>query len=148
MTLTGDGPTADGRLSVSLSPMRLPVRWRDLDPLGHVNSAVFLTYLDEGRVAWLTNVLGDGFDAAQYVVARIELDYRSEIPLGTPFVETSHLVKVVGRSSVTFDERLVTPDGVVVAEGRTVLVMWEPARHQSRPLSPEEHGALTATLTH
>ncbi|HUX05644.1 MAG TPA: acyl-CoA thioesterase [Acidimicrobiales bacterium] len=148
MTVSGDGPMAASRFSGSPAPTRLAVRWRDLDPLGHVNSAVFLTYLDEGRAAWLTSVLGDGFDAAQYVVARIELDYRSEIPLGTPFVETSHLVTVVGRSSVTFDERLVTPDGVVVAEGRTVLVMWEPARHHSRPLSAEEHGALMAALAH
>ena len=125
---------------------RLAVRWRDLDSLGHVNSAVFLTYLDEGRVGWLAAVLGGGFDAAQYVVARVELNYRAEIPLGTQYVETYHAVSLVGRSSVTLDERVATPDGTIVADGRTVLVMWEPVAHHSRPLSPQEHGALAAIL--
>lgn len=29
------------------------VRWQDLDGLGHVNHAVVLTYLEEGRDAFL-----------------------------------------------------------------------------------------------
>ena len=28
------------------------VRFRDLDPMGHVNNAVFLTYLEQARVAF------------------------------------------------------------------------------------------------
>ena len=32
---------------------RVQVRWRDLDGLGHVNHTVVLTYLEEGRDAWL-----------------------------------------------------------------------------------------------
>ena len=123
---------------------RLAVRWRDLDPLGHVNSVVFLTYLEEGRTAWLAEILGPKFQADQYVVARVELDYRSEIPAGTEFVDTLHAVAKVGRSSVTFDESLRTPDGRVVAEGCVVVVMWEPDLHRSRLLSSEEHDALVA----
>jgi len=144
-TWSGDGPGEPERPSMGDGAVRLPVRWRDLDPLGHVNAAVFLTYLDEGRASWLTRVLGDGFDAAQYVVARIELDYRAEIPQGTLFIDTHHAVRSVGRSSITFDEHLTVPDGTVVAESRTVLVMWEPGGHQSRSLSLEERSALTSS---
>ena len=125
---------------------RLAVRWRDLDPLGHVNSAVFLTYFEEGLTAWFANVLGPKFHRDQYVVARVELDYRSEIPNGTEFVETSHVVSKVGRSSVTFDELLRTPDGKVAAEGRVVVVMWEPEFHRSRLLSSDERDALLAAV--
>ena len=46
------------------------VRWRDVDALGHVNHAVFLTYLEEGRDAFFTRALGDPI----YVVARLEID--------------------------------------------------------------------------
>jgi acyl-CoA thioester hydrolase len=123
---------------------RLPVRWRDRDPLGHVNFVVFLTYLEEGRNAWLTEVLGPEFDPEQYVVARVELDFRAEIPAGTAYGRTRHSVAAVGRSSVTFDEVLSIDDGVTVAEGRVVLVMWEPSQHCSRPFAAGERDALVA----
>jgi acyl-CoA thioester hydrolase len=123
-------------------PTRLAVRWSDRDPLGHVNFAVFLTYLEEGRNAWLAAELGQGFDPEQYVVARVELDYRAEIPAGTAFVETHHTVIAVGRSSVTFDESLCIANSVIVAEGRVVLVMWDPGSHCSRDLTTEEHDSL------
>ena len=133
------------RLVNAPSATRLPVRWRDLDPLGHVNAVVFLTYLEEGRNAWLAAILGQGFGPEQYVVARVELDFRAEIPAGTAYVQSQHAVTAVGRSSITFDERLSIADDVTVAKGRVVLVMWDRDHHRSRPLSREENDALTAT---
>jgi len=52
------------------------VRWRDVDALGHVNHAVFLTYLEEGRDAFYMQVLGTD---PSYVVVRIEVDLRAEV---------------------------------------------------------------------
>src|SRR5262249_11355194 len=52
------------------------VRWRDVDALGHVNHAVFLTYLEEGRDAFYTRMLGSD---PIYVVARLEVDLRAEV---------------------------------------------------------------------
>ncbi len=54
------------------------IRWSDSDALGHVNHAVFLTYLEEGRDAFYLQVLGD----QNYVVVRIEIDLRAEIRHG------------------------------------------------------------------
>lgn len=105
---------------------RLVVRWSDVDKLGHVNSVVFLTYLEEGRSTWLTHLLGSSFEADQYVVARIELDYRAEIRGGTNHVETEDTIVRVGSSSVTLDEKLHTDTGVTVANGRVGIVMWQP----------------------
>jgi len=126
---------------------RLAVRWRDRDPLGHVNFVVFLTYLEEGLNAWLGKVLGPGFDPKQYVVARVELDFVGEIPGDTAYVETHHFVKDVGRSSVTFDESLTIADGATVAEGRVVIVMWDQELHRPRLLSPLERDALVGAVT-
>jgi len=124
------------------APNRMAVRWRDLDHLGHVNFVVFLTYLDEGRTAWLSSVLGPSFEPDQYVVAHIELDYRAEIPAGTEMIETVHVVEELGRSKITFREELRIVDGPMVAEGNVVIVMWEPSLHRSRPLSDAERHAL------
>jgi acyl-CoA thioester hydrolase len=125
---------------------RFAVRWRDLDQLGHVNSVVFLTYLEEGRTTWLGGLLGPQFETNQYVIARVELDYLAEIPSGTEFVETQHEIAAVGRSSVTLDETLSIVGGDIVARGRVVLVMWEPDHHRSRPLSNHELTALNQQL--
>ena len=51
------------------------VRWRDVDALDHVNHAVFLTYLEEGRDAFYTELLGR---EPAYVVVRLEIDLRAE----------------------------------------------------------------------
>jgi len=135
---------ADGTLTPN---PRFAVRWRDLDQLGHVNSVVFLTYLEEGRTSWLGALLGPQFETNQYVIARVELDYLSEIPSGTEMVETQHEIAAVGRSSVTLDEKLSIVGGGVVAQGRVVLVMWEPDHHRSRQLSNHELVALNGQLS-
>ena len=36
----------------------IAVRYRDLDTYGHVNNAVYATYVEQARLAYLTTVLG------------------------------------------------------------------------------------------
>lgn len=121
---------------------RIPVRWRDLDPLGHVNSAVFLTFLETGRDLWLREVLGEEFGPEEYVVARIEVDFRTEVPQGTDYVQSVHEVEAVGRTSITLSERLLDPSGVTVTEARTVIVLFDPEVHGSRQVTEPEREAL------
>ena len=52
------------------------MRWRDLDGLGHVNHTVVLTYLEEGRDAFLASC---GIARDEYVVGRCSVTFRSEI---------------------------------------------------------------------
>jgi acyl-CoA thioester hydrolase len=122
---------------------RIPVRWRDLDPLGHVNSAVFLTFLETGRDLWLREVLGEEFGPEEYVVARIEVDFRTEVPQGTDYVQSVHEVEAVGRTSITLSERLLDPNGVTVTEARTVIVLFDSEAHGSRQVTEPEREALS-----
>src|SRR5487761_702711 len=81
---------------------RVAVRWRDTDALGHVNHAVFLTYLEEGRDAFLAGTLGHD---PMYVVARLEVDFRAEVRLAEAVTDRYVTVRVqverVGTTSVT-----------------------------------------------
>src|SRR5258706_14816862 len=52
------------------------VRWRDTDALGHVNHVVFLTYLEEGRDAFYSQIIGGD---PVYVIVRLEIDLRAEV---------------------------------------------------------------------
>src|SRR3954469_22772725 len=58
---------------------RIEVRGRDVDNYGHVNNAVYLTYLEEVRDEWLARTLQDDEAGWDYVVARIEIDFRREV---------------------------------------------------------------------
>ena len=58
---------------------RETVRFRDVDSLGHVNNAVFLTYLEEARIAYL---LPFGAEAANMILARVEIDFRAPLRMG------------------------------------------------------------------
>jgi acyl-CoA thioester hydrolase len=122
---------------------KVAVRWRDLDALGHVNHAVFLTYLEVGRDAFFIRMLGD---EPIYVVARLEIDYRAEIGTAQEWVRVRVEAERLGTTSLTTRETLYTSAGEVAAEARVVTVRWDQAGHKSIPFSPDERVSLSAAL--
>src|SRR5687768_10109022 len=59
------------------------VAFRDLDAFGHVNNAVYLTYLENARVTYMREVLGvDSLSALLVIVASVKIDFRSRASLG------------------------------------------------------------------
>jgi acyl-CoA thioester hydrolase len=121
---------------------RLPIRWRDMDGYGHVNNAVFLTYLEEARDEWLLRLLGSTGGAADYVVARIAIDYRRELRQSDEEVTVRCRVDRLGTSSIQTREEIVLRDGQIAAQADVVLVMRDRAAGRSRPLTREERAAL------
>jgi acyl-CoA thioester hydrolase len=112
---------------------RIPIRYRDTDALGHVNNAVYLTYLEELLLDWLGPVLGDDF-----VTARVELDFRSELRYGDGEVTGRASLEAVGTSSLTAAVSIERPDGQVSLEGRVIVVAWNPLERRSRPITEDE----------
>jgi acyl-CoA thioester hydrolase len=121
--------------------VRIDVRWRDLDMLGHLNQAVYHEFLEEGR-AELFSASGDLADFA-FVLARVELDYRHEVTRAHGHVEVVVRPASVGTSSVVVDNDILLPDGTVAATGRSVLVAWDPQARGKRELTAAERAALT-----
>ena len=117
--------------------LRIRIRWRDIDALGHVNNAVYLTYLEELLNAYLAPVLG-----VEWVTARTELDFRREVRLEDGEVVARAEVERVGTSSVTVGVTVSLPDGSVALEGRVVVVAWDATARRSRPLTDAERQML------
>jgi acyl-CoA thioester hydrolase len=105
---------------------RVEVRFRDVDAQGHVNHAVFFTYLEQCRLLfWRSLTGGSSSPNARVIVARAECDYRSPLFFGD-LVDVELTVASIGRSSFTLAYRLVNPaSGTVVAEARTVMVTYD-----------------------
>ena len=76
------------------------VRFRDLDSLGHVNNAVYLTYLEVGRIAYIARLGLTDPVRPRLLVARIEVDYRRPVHLGEALTVAVRTAEV-GRKSFT-----------------------------------------------
>src|SRR5512142_1644636 len=100
------------------------IRYGDLDPQGHVNNAVFSSYLETGRVAMFRNRdLGIGIENATVVLVRQEIDFLRELRWpGEVTVGTA--LAGLGRSSFTMAQ--VIFDGEhCAAMGRAIMVMLD-----------------------
>ena len=133
----GYGNTRTAASYASRVLLRHPIRWRDADSLGHVNNAVYVTYIEELLIQSLGPILGDDF-----VTARLELNFRSELRYTDVEVVARATLERVGVSSVTFGVTIESGAGGVAADGRIVVVAWDPASRGSRALTESEKAAI------
>ncbi|ALV28728.1 acyl-CoA thioesterase [Pannonibacter phragmitetus] len=122
------------------------LRYGDTDRQGHVNNAVFSTFLETGRVEALygagASQQGLEEEGAAFVIARLELDFLAEVTWpGT--VVTGTRVKAVGRSSITLEQALFQ-NGACVARAVSVVVQMDEATRKSRPLSQQTAARFAA----
>jgi acyl-CoA thioester hydrolase len=121
------------------------LRYGDTDRQGHVNNAVFATFLETGRVALLEgSARGLRDPNFSFVIARLELDYRGEV-FWPGTVEIGSGVKSLGKSSVSFAQA-VYQAGSCVATAVTVIVQVDNTTHRSAPLSDELRAYLTGVM--
>jgi acyl-CoA thioester hydrolase len=122
--------------------VRIGLRWRDLDVLGHLNQAVYHELLEEGRTALIA---GLGRERRfPFVLARVELDYLHEVRHRDREVEVITSVERVGGKSITVAQTIALPDGTPTARGSSVLVAWDPEARGARELTAQERAALGA----
>jgi len=132
-----------------LSPARfshpIEVRFRDLDALGHVNNAVYLTYLESARIAyWLHVTRRSGLDALDMILARVEIDYRSPLSYGEAVDVTVRCVSMRRSSFVLEFTATERAAGRLVAEARKVLVHYDYSAARSLALPGELRDLLRA----
>lgn len=123
---------------------KVGVRWRDCDPLGHVNHAVFLTYLEEGRDAFFADTLGG---EPMYVVARLEIELRAEVSRTGRQVTVQIAAERLGTTSLTTRETILVAPGEVAAQARVVTVRWDPDARKPIPFTGTERARLGAVMT-
>ena len=117
---------------------RLSVRFRDCDPRGHVNNAVYFTYFEECRLALWRHLTGaDSMPGFGTILARAECDF-----LAPAFVndQLDVCVKVgeMGRSSITLVYEVVNAKtGQVLANSKAVLVTFDYKAQRPMPI-PED----------
>jgi acyl-CoA thioester hydrolase len=115
------------------------VRFRDLDALGHVNNAVYATYLEQARIEFLR---GLGATQDDMILAHLEIDFRAPVGFGAD-VEIEVRPARVGTKSFGLDYTMRVEERVV-AEAKSVLVAYDYGREQSVELPERWREALAA----
>ena len=115
----------------------IEVRYGDLDPQGHVNNAMYLTYMEQARIGYIKHLgLWDGKSYLKIgiILADAQVTYRAPILLGQDVrvgVRVSHL----GNKSLKMEYRLEDgADGAELATGSTVLVTFDYREGSTMPI--------------
>ncbi|MFB6302220.1 MAG: acyl-CoA thioesterase [Haloferacaceae archaeon] len=77
----------------------LRTRFRDIDSMGHVNNAVYATYLEQARADYFAAVIGRPLHAVDTVLVSLEVEFRAPIDLGET-VSVGLTVPDLGESSI------------------------------------------------
>jgi len=104
------------------------VRFGDCDPMGHLNNAVYSTFLEESRI----EAVGD---LADFILGRVEIDFRAELHAGDE-VEVRTRCSRIGTKSLELEHEIHSK-GRLAAEAKSVLVGFDYAKGESVPLSDE-----------
>lgn len=116
--------------------LEFELRYRDLDPMGHVNNAVYVTYLEHARAAYFRDVIGITLDSIDSVLATVTVDYRAPIELSADTATIKTRVPELGTSSIPM-EYAISAAGELAATAETVQVVIDGETEQSRPI-PED----------
>ena len=151
----------------------IEVRFRDCDPMGHVNNAVYLTYLEQARLAQWRSLWRSGRpgeislvpanragaevdpsgaaagergqgDVPSVILAKAEVEFRLPARYGD-VLEIRIGLAAVGRTSFTYDYEIFDAQGRIVATARSVQVMYDYAAGRPVPI-PDDVRRVFDTL--
>ena len=125
---------------------RLSVRFRDCDAMGHVNHAVYFTYLEQCRLTFWRELTGAPSPHTRVIIARAECDYRAPAHFGD---ELEVRLRVGDDRPIQLhaglrDRRTSVERPAGRATGKTVMVSYDYAAAKSMPLPDADAGAAGA----
>jgi len=111
---------------------RIPIRWGDMDAMGHVNNTVYFRYMEQARISWFDALIpeAEAWKSTAIVIANATCNYKR--PLVYPgTVEVKLFVGAPGGSSVPTHYQLhVEGDRHLYADGEAVVVFIDITRQK------------------
>jgi acyl-CoA thioester hydrolase len=124
-------------LRILVHTSRIPVRWGDMDALGHVNNTVYFRFAEQTRIEWLEKFgISDIVNTDSGPVI-INTSCTFLKPITYPaIVDVAMLIGKPGRSSLPtfFEIRCVGEETKLYADGAAKIVWWNPRTGISQPL--------------
>jgi acyl-CoA thioester hydrolase len=123
----------------------LEVRWRDVDALDHVNTAVYFNYLEQARLHYMRELgfLPPNSTDVGVIIAEASCQFKSPLKLGEQ-VTIRARVSEFRRSSFIFEYRIEGESGRLAATAQTVLVCYDYEGQRPSPIPDEWREAFIA----
>lgn len=113
----------------------IEVRFRDMDSMGHVNNAVFITYLETGRIKYMMNLMQSRYlKDLRVILAEITCSYRSPAYYGE-ILEVGVRITEIGNKSFRMEYRIEEQKTRrLVATGSSVQVAYDYETQETLPV--------------
>jgi len=110
----------------------IAIRYRDIDAMGHVNNAVYATYLEQARTEFIERVVEEPLLETGAVVSELSVDYLRPIDLGE-VVTVSIAAEELGTTSIPLSYG-IRADGEVAATAETIVVVYDREAGEPGPI--------------
>ena len=110
---------------------RVPVRFHDLDVMGHAHHTLPIIYFEEARAAYWREVAGrPAVQDIDYVLAEIRVQFKQRIQYPATLMVKAGVTQL-GNASFSMGYELTDEEGVVLATGESVQVMFDYSKSKS-----------------
>jgi acyl-CoA thioester hydrolase len=119
---------------------RIPIRWGDMDAMGHVNNTVYFRYMEQARIGWFEALVPKAEAWGEISIVIVNASCNFQRPINYPgTVEVKVYAGAPGGSSVaTFYELIVNDE--IHADGAATVVFID---REQKPLRiPERFRSL------
>ena len=126
--------------------MQMPLRWGDMDAMGHVNNTVYFRYFEQARVEWFHSFGCEfGSDGEGPVIVNAHCSFMRQLKYPAD-IEVRTFAGPPGRSSFDtwMEIRRVHEPNVLIAQGGAKVVWVSVSEEKSRPL-PERIRAMLSS---
>lgn len=123
---------------------RVPVRFHDLDAMGHAHHSLPLIYIEEARAAYWRAVVGrPALENIDYVIGEARVRYHARITFPDELVVGVRVSRVGGRS-FAMEYEVRSSAGELLATAETLQVMYDYANSRSKPVPDPVRRAIAA----
>ncbi len=117
----------------------IQARWSDLDALGHVNNAVFITYFEIARAQYMIEACpGWSWHKHMFLIADIQASFKTELRLSATEIEVSVRTTQMGTKSFGLEYAVsskVEGKTLIHATGTSVQVMFDMGSKKTIPIA-------------
>jgi acyl-CoA thioester hydrolase len=105
------------------------MRWNDLDALGHVNNAIFITYFEVARGTYMLKACpGWDWTKQMFLIGKVDANFQKELLLTAEKAEVWMRTVTLGTKSFVLEYAVVSRkngETIVHATGSTTQVMFD-----------------------
>lgn len=126
----------------------IQMRWKDMDAMGHVNNATYLTYFEIARSYYIMDVCPDwNWKNDMFLIANINVDYLKELTLTDTKLNVHVRTIHIGNKSFVLEYLLssgIEESLKIHAKGTSTQIMFDMKTRSSMPIPQWVREALVA----